>query len=347
MTPLRVLVVDDSAANRHVLTHVLHGMDGIEVVGKAPDGASALKSVDLVKPDLITLDLEMPNMDGFTFLRLLMARRPTPVIVISSNSGRDSVFRALEQGALDFVAKPSNLADIAEALVEKIQIVRQLAPTAIKDHHARSIAPRARAQPPAPPKPTPQNDLERLVVIAASTGGPSALANIFRHLPSSTNAAFVVAQHMPPRFTTTFAARLDKIGKLRVREASSRHRLKRNEVWVCPGGMCVEVLPSKEIVVVKPRPDERHKPSADRVLLSAARHFGDRTVGVVLTGMGADGARGAVAVKEAGGVVFAESEETAVVYGMPDAAVRAGGVTDSFPLPRLTYRLSQLVRAGR
>ncbi len=345
MRPLRVLVVDDSAANRHVVTRVLHSIGGIEVVGKASDGANALKSVELVEPDLITLDLEMPNMDGFTFLRLLMARKPTPVIVISSNSGRDSVFRALEQGALDFVAKPADLSEIKDSLEEKINIVRHLAPTALK-RRSRSSIPRARAQP-AAQKSAPEDVLTHLVVIAASTGGPSALADLVRHLPSSTNSAFIIAQHMPPRFTATFAERLNKIGKLNVREASSRHQLKRNDVWICPGGMCVEVLPTEELVVVKPRPDERYKPSADRVFLSAARQFGDRAVGVVLTGMGSDGARGAVAIKEAGGTVFAESEETAVVYGMPDAAVRAGGVTDSFPLPRLAYRLSRLVRAGR
>ncbi len=343
--PLRALVVDDSAYNRRTIAELLRALPDLEVVGKASDGDEALRFVAELRPDVITLDLEMPRMDGFTFLRLLMARTPTPVIVVSGYANKENVFRALELGALDFVAKPtrsvtSDLSTIQQELNEKVELVRHLSrlkpprrePTVRLGARPR---PSADVRPPSPSK---------VVVIAASTGGPSALVELFRYLPPNSDAAVLVAQHMPPRFTETFAQRLDRLGGLRVRQAVEHHALVRGEVWVCPGGRCMEVGADGQLVVVPAAPGDRYVPSADRLFASAARKFGDRCVGVVLTGMGDDGAAGARAIKEAGGYVLAESADTAVIYGMPQAAVRAGAVDETWPLGDLAQRLAALIR---
>jgi two-component system chemotaxis response regulator CheB len=336
-------------------------MEGVEVVGKASDGDEALKVLDELSPDLITLDLEMPRMDGFTFLRFLMAKRPLPVIVVSGYSAKENVFRALELGALDFVAKPtrtvtSDLVDIREQLAEKVAIVRHLSPAGLDPQKRTSLnpgrtatgvfmlpsaEPRARTSE-RPPEETP----ERVVVIGASTGGPTALLEVFNRFPASASAALVVAQHMPERFTRTFAERLNRLGSLSVKEASEINRLHRRQGWICPGGQCIEVVKATgglSVRVVKPRRQDRYVPSVDRLFESAARAYGERVIGVVLTGMGDDGARGALAIKEAGGLVLAEAPETAVIYGMPGAAVRAGAVDRSLPLRALAEHLGTLV----
>lgn len=355
MKQLRVLVVDDSAYNRRTLTDLLSAIPNVEVVGKASDGDEALRLVSELQPDLITLDLEMPRMDGFTFLRLLMARRPTPVIVVSGYSAKENVFRALELGAIDFIAKPSrtvtsDLSGIQEDLANMVHMVRQLAPPGLDP--GRRISPRTGqefsvsnrdTQPPRTEAPEPKS----IVVIGSSTGGPTALVEVFRRLPPNANAAVLVAQHMPERFTKTFAERLDRLGGMRVREASSSHRLEAGVAYVCPGGRCLEVAGDARggfvANVVKPEADDRYVPSVDRLFLSAAASVGSKLVSVVLTGMGDDGAKGVVAVKNAGGFVIAESPETAVIYGMPGSAARTGSVDQSLPLRALAERLAELV----
>lgn len=341
--PLRALVVDDSAYNRRTIADLLKTLPDLEVVGKASDGDEALRMVAELRPDVITLDLEMPRMDGFTFLRLLMARQPTPVIVVSGYANKENVFRALELGALDFVSKPtrsvtSDLSAIRSELLAKVELVRHL--SRLK---APGREPTARHVP-RPPQPSHDSRPSKVVLIAASTGGPSALVELFRQLPPTSDAAILVAQHMPPRFTETFAHRLDRLGGFRVRQAEDHHPLQRGEAWVCPGGKCMEIGADGQVVVVPASPDDRYVPSADRLFETAARRLGDRCVGVVLTGMGDDGAAGAKAIKEAGGVVLAESADTAVIYGMPQAAVRTGAVDESRPLSELADRLAFLIR---
>lgn len=356
MKHMRVLVVDDSAYNRRALSEVLGTLDGVEVVGKASDGDEALRLVADLQPDLITLDLEMPRMDGFTFLRLLMARRPTPVIVVSGYSAKENVFRALELGALDFIAKParavtSDLSGIAADLRRMVEMVRQLAPAAlgitakpirrstadITIPYARDVGP-ARADEAAEP--------DRVVVVGASTGGPTALLELFRRLPADCSSSVLVAQHMPERFTRTFAERLDRLGGMRVREASGRHHLEAGTAYVCPGGRCLSVVRDTSgwaAEVVPPMSHDRFVPSVDRLFDSAASAVGSKLVAVVLTGMGDDGARGVVAVKESGGLVLAESAESAVIYGMPGAAARTGSVSRSLPLRALCDHLAELL----
>ena len=333
--PIRVLVVDDSAFNRRVIADCLSASPEIEVVGKASDGEQALRLVASLEPDAVTLDLEMPKIDGFTFLRILMSRTPLPVVVVSSYSQKENVFRALELGALDFVAKPDRLRDATSNLM-----CRELVSRLLLARNLRSPLPlRPRAPFPEAPERRPARDWfppRRVVAIASSTGGPSALMELFTRLPTDTSDAFVIAQHMPDKFTRTFAERLNKHSGVRVTEAADGDRLGRGMALLCPGRHCMELRgESADTLFVRvspPAPTDRYVPSGDRLITSVANVMGARTLGIILTGMGDDGTSGARAVLQAGGSVIAESETTAVVNGMPGAAVRAGVASHVLPL---------------
>ena len=349
--PLRLLVVDDSALNRRNIADVFANQKDVEVVGKAGDGEEALRLVSMLKPDVITLDLEMPKMDGFTFLRILMSKQPTPVIVVSSYAQKENVFKALELGALDFVTKPDqripeDAYELKEQILTKVLMVRSLrtsfsAPpsrrTLLSGNFAvdRDSVPQMRAY--IAPR--------HLVAIGSSTGGPSALLEVFAKVPQTTTSAIVVAQHMPDKFTRTFAERLDKRGTVRTREAEDGDKVSRGTGFVCPGRQCMEVVSvdsELRVTVTAPASTDRYVPSADRLLASAAKVMGSRAIGVVLTGMGDDGLVGARSIRESGGVVIAESQETAVVYGMPGAVVKAGLATHVLPLPEIAEFVASL-----
>ncbi|MDB4935638.1 MAG: Chemotaxis response regulator protein-glutamate methylesterase CheB [Labilithrix sp.] len=357
--PIRLLVVDDSAYNRRNIADVFATYSEVEVVGKAADGEEALRLASLLKPDVITLDLEMPRMDGFTFLRILMSRQPTPVIVVSSYSQKENVFKALELGALDFVAKPTaqispDATDLRDQILEKVLLVRQLRsnftppPPLSRRQVSGSFSTDGR---PVYPDSTSMRAAsayiapKHVIAIASSTGGPSALLEIFSKVPLTSTAGIVVAQHMPDKFTRTFAERLDKRGAVRTSEAVDGDRLGKLSGFVCPGRQCMEVHQNGlelKIAIGAPKPDDRYVPSADRLLKSVAAACGARSVGVILTGMGDDGVEGARAIRDAGGLVIAEAQETAVVYGMPGAAVRAGIPQKVLPLPQIAEFLATL-----
>jgi two-component system chemotaxis response regulator CheB len=347
--PLRVLVVDDSVFNRRSIGEILAQSPEIEVVGKAADGEEALRLVSSLKPDCITLDLEMPRMDGFTFLRILMTKMPTPVVVVSSYSQKENVFKALELGALDFVAKPERFSDpdlqgIREQLVQKVLLARSV--------RLGSPMPARRAPDAAAPAPVPAPVVKaalppkNVIAVASSTGGPSALMEIFTRFPQNYRNALVIAQHMPDKFTRTFAERLSRRGTLRVSEATDQDNVGEGTAFVCPGRHCMELEVSQrgtmKLKVTPPGERDRYVPSADRLLTSVAVGLGRRAVGVILTGMGDDGVEGAKRILEAGGMVIAESEESAVVYGMPGAAVRAGAASQSLPLTEIADFLAKL-----
>jgi two-component system chemotaxis response regulator CheB len=349
MRQLRVLVADDSAFSRRAIADILAQLPGVEVIGKAVDGEQALSLSLLEKPDLVTLDLEMPRMDGFTFLRILMARQPTPVIVVSSRVAKADVFRALELGAIDFVMKPSGgapqeLASIRDDLSSKVALVRQLRPLRAQERVASSSF----LRPVTDERPDPLDSAPRkLVVVGASTGGPPALVRMFSRWSADLPAAFVVAQHMPERFTRTFAERLERLAGLRVSEVEDSAILRAGRAFVCPGGQCVEVQSRPTglyLQVVSPQPEDRYVPSVDRLFRSAAEVFGPRVIAVVLTGMGDDGTRGAAAVHAGGGLVLCESEGSSAIHGMPGSVVRAGLADDVLPLQALTERVARLVR---
>jgi two-component system, chemotaxis family, protein-glutamate methylesterase/glutaminase len=346
---IRVLVVDDSVFNRRSISDILATGPGIEVVGKAADGEEALRLVNALKPDAITLDLEMPRMDGFTFLRILMTKMPTPVIVVSSYSQKENVFKALELGALDFVAKPDRYSDpdlgaIRDELVRKVMLaksVRRFAAASVRK--APDVVPSSATEPTAAATAVPPKSL---VAIASSTGGPSALMEIFGRLPEKYPHAIVIAQHMPDKFTRTFAERLDRRSALNVSEAQDRDNVNAGTAFVCPGRQCMELelgaRAQLRVRVTGPAEADRYVPSADRLLTSVAAAVGRRAVGVILTGMGDDGVQGARAIISSGGIVIAESDTTAVVFGMPGSAVRAGVTTMVLPLPEIAEFLAKL-----
>ncbi|WP_394826248.1 chemotaxis-specific protein-glutamate methyltransferase CheB [Pendulispora albinea] len=353
---IRLLVVDDSAYNRRNIADIFLNVPEVEVIGKAADGEEALRLTTLLKPDVITLDLEMPRMDGFTFLRILMSRQPTPVIVVSSYSQKENVFKALELGALDFVTKPDrqitpDATELREQILSKVLVVKNWRPQALVPHGLRRPAPSGPWTPeggrPTPvPAPPVFQQPRQLVAIASSTGGPSALLEIFSKVPPTSGAGIVVAQHMPDKFTRTFAERLDRRGPVRTSEAQDGDRVGLLTGFVCPGRQCMEVIRNNSndyVLRVGPGAQtDRYVPSADRLLKSAASAARERCIGVVLTGMGDDGVEGARAIFNNGGTVIAESQETAVVYGMPAAAVRAGVVHKVLPLPAIAEFIAGL-----
>lgn len=346
---VRVLIIDDSAFVRRTLRTLLLSSRDIEVVGTAVDGNEGLAAVERHDPDVITLDLEMPRLDGFAFLRILMRRRPTPVIVVSSHSDKQTVLRALELGALDFVAKPEksaspNLKQIRGELVDKVlagagslveQLRRRLDST--RDTGAiekQSFVKKVRERP--------KSAATGLVVIGASTGGPSSLRRILGKLTDDLPYGIVVAQHMPARFTKAFAERLDREFPLSVREAEHGELIRAGEVIISPGGCHTEVRPCAkgfETTVAPAEPGERYIPSVDRLFSSAADAAGSRVLALILTGMGSDGAMGVQYVKIHGGRTLAEHESTAVVFGMPRVAIATGAVETVLPLEAIASRL--------
>lgn len=331
---LRALVVDDSAYNRQTITAMLEALPGVEVVGRAMNGKQALKLAFDLAPDLITLDLEMPEMDGFAFLRLLMKNRPTPVLVVSGYAQRENVFRALELGALDFLAKPTreispDLKTIEHDLQRKVEVVRRLHAVRLHEHvRAMTSAPVPFEIPKDDEDDPPSGPPPRLAVaIAASTGGPPALQHLVSTLPHGLPVAILVAQHMPAGFTKAFARRLNRLSAWHVVEARDGDDLCANTVYIAPGSANLEVDATGTVRVVAPGPAygvPTITPSGDHLFRSLAAHFGPRSCVVVLTGMGSDGRAGVIAAHAAGAHVIAEDPTTAVMPGMPYSVVETG-----------------------
>jgi two-component system chemotaxis response regulator CheB len=340
---VRVLVVDDSALMRKLIPMILERDPDIEVVGTAMDGAFALRKIAELQPDIVTLDLEMPRMDGLETLRLIMRGAPLPVIVFSTHSkeGAYSTFKALALGAIDFVAKPrnaaaGNLEPVALQLAEKIKVAKRAGgqksiPKPVLEAPPSS---KKRSRPAIPPN--------RVIAIGISTGGPNALQYLLTQFPADFPATFVVVQHMPEGFTDMFARRLDECCALDVHEAKSGDLLIAGRVLICPGNrhMMVRRMPRGEMVVLSDTPPiNGHRPSADVLFHSVAQEFGLTSVGIIMTGMGEDGAEGIGAIKAAGGMTIAQSEETCVVGGMPRAAIMKGFVQKVLPLDTLGAHL--------
>jgi two-component system chemotaxis response regulator CheB len=341
---IRALVVDDSAYLRRLISGTLSAIPGVHVVGTAFNGTDAIPMTLRLKPDLITLDLEMPQMNGYTFLRWLMQEQPTSTIIVSSEGGEENVLKALELGAVDFIVKPTRqitpeLNVIRNVLVEKIRTLRNLRIDNVKRRLAWQ--PPEIPAPACPVSPTRKGSID-LVAIGASTGGPPALQTIISQLPEDFPAAVTVVQHMPPKFTRYFAQRLNDSCHLAVKEADEGDILLPGRVLIAPGGANMVLQQTSAgivVVLMPPSPADRFTPSVNAMMQSAAELFGKRVLGVLLTGMGDDGCIGMGAIKAANGRAIAESEETAIVFGMPGEAVKAGAVDQVVPLDKIARRI--------
>jgi len=321
--PIRVLVVDDSAVMRQLLSVLLAEDPEIEVVGTAPDPLVARDRIKALNPDVITLDVEMPHMDGVSFLRKIMALRPMPVVMISTltQAGAEITLEALEIGAVDFIAKPA--ANAAQALTALADDLRAKVKAA-----ARTRVGARRLAPPRPPRPKFVASGDKVVFIGASTGGVEALKAVLMGLPEDC-PPILVTQHMPPRFTAAFAERLDRECPMRVSEAKSGDAVAPGHVYIAPGSHHLEVMRRAGGLVCAlsdAPPVSGHRPSVDVLFRSAARVVGARAVGVILTGMGKDGAEGMLEMRRTGADTIGQDEATALIYGMPRVAFERGGV---------------------
>jgi len=341
---VRVLVVDDSALMRKLIPQMLETSPLIEVVGTAMDGSFALKKIEEMHPDVITLDLQMPGMNGIDTLKEIMRRDPLPVIVVSSHStdGASVTFKALGLGAFDFVTKPqhaTHMQETASELIAKIKAAADCKVVRPGSFMGMPARPEKISLGKSSPRPT------KLVAIGVSTGGPQALEFLLAQLPPDFSGSIVVVQHMPEGFTDMFARRLDEICSLRVKEAQSGDILQAGRVLICPGSrhMRVKRLTMGDVVVLSDEPRVNgHRPSVDVLFNSAAEEFSKNAVAVLMTGMGDDGAEGLGAVKKAGGITIAQSEESCVVFGMPKAAIERGYATRVVALDLLASTLQAL-----
>ncbi len=340
MSKIRVLVVDDSSFNRKVISEILRSSERIDVVGTAFDGEDAIRKILQLNPDVITLDLEMPRMDGFAVLRWLMVNRPLPVLVVSSRESNRSVFKALDLGAVDFVVKPSRTASPQLKLIEEELLSKILSIPQLKFDHIRQRV----AQAPLIPTPEalPRAHGERtaeVVAIAASTGGPPAIQQLLTGLSPALVSPIVICQHMPPVFTRLFAERLSALAHRVVKEAADGEALFPRHAYIAPGGKQLRIATTdgRPRAVVSDRlKEDRFAPSANYLFQSVAKVYGRASLAIVLTGMGDDGKEGAVAIAAAGGIVAAESEESAVIFGMPREVIKAGAAKHILDIQGLT-----------
>lgn len=347
--PVRVLVVDDSAFMRKILSDILSG-DGLEVVGTARDGQDALRKLETLKPDVITLDVEMPRMGGLAALEAIMACCPVPVVMVSSKTakGAETTLQALAAGAVDFVQKPSGAISL-----DMDRVAGELRLKVLEASRARPrISSSRTAPPPAAERPrvteSPRREPRRfdLLVIAASTGGPKALQEIIPLLSGRFPVPIAIVQHMPEGFTASLAQRLDGLSPLTVVEATEGLTLRPGLVVIAPGGRHLSLARREGNLVCRLSdgpPLRSVRPSADILFLSAADVVGPSVLGLILTGMGRDGTDGATALKAKGAYIVAEAAETCVVYGMPRSAVEAGVVDEQRPLGSIPETLEQLV----
>jgi two-component system, chemotaxis family, protein-glutamate methylesterase/glutaminase len=347
MVKIRVVVVDDSALIRSLLKDIIDRQPDMQCVGVAADPYAARETIRSTNPDVVTLDVEMPRMDGLEFLAKLMRLRPTPVVMVSTltERGAEVTMRALELGAIDFVAKPKigvadGMRQLAEDITDKIR-------TAARAQLRRAAAPTGSPAPPAiAPAGLGRLSTEKLVFIGASTGGTEATKELLLGLPADAPAV-LITQHMPPGFTTSYAKRLDGLARIRVSEAADGERVLPGHAYLAPGGQHLSVERSGANYIARVRdgdPVNRHKPSVEVLFESAARVVGPNAFGIMLTGMGADGARAMRAMREAGAYNLAQDEASCVVFGMPREAIAHGAVHEVLPLTQIAPHLLERLR---
>jgi len=365
---IKVLVVDDSTFMRKVLEGIYNGDEQMQVIGNAKDGREAVSMAESLKPDVISMDINMPHVDGLQATAEIMTTNPRPIVIVSSESkeGAASTLRALELGAIEFVAKPSSAIDldmqsVKEELLRKVRMAAKVRvvrtatrlastiqnTTGAKSHHSA----------PAPPRPAATSGLDQrfpVVVLAASTGGPATVMRIAPGFTSDFPAAVILVQHMPAAFTTQYALQLAEFTGVRVKEAEASESVQPGTLYICPGGQHLRVTPTGRIQLDSTTGRiEGYLPNIDVTMESIAAYAGAMSIAVVLTGMGSDGTRGARAIKAASGLVLAQDEATSVIFGMPAEAIKAGvvdqvlAIDDIYPaIEKRVLGLSRLTPAG-
>jgi len=342
MKKIRVLCVDDSALVRRLMTEIINSQTDMEVVAVAPDPLVARELIKQHNPDVLTLDVEMPRMDGLDFLERLMRLRPMPVVMVSSLTERNSevTLRALELGAVDFVTKPKlglreGMVEYTDLIADKIRAAAASRPR--QRAAAPSVSPRVRLS-------QPFTTTEKLILIGASTGGTEAIRQVLEPMPAN-GPAILITQHMPAGFTRSFVQRLDGLCAMQVHEAEDGQRVLPGHVYLAPGGVAhMKLARSGANYVVRledSEPVNRHRPSVDVLFYSAAELAGKNAVGALLTGMGKDGAQGLLAMRQAGAATFAQDEASCVVFGMPREALLIGAADQAVPLSEMSETLLQ------
>ncbi len=344
MVKTRVLVIDDSALVRSLLAEIINAQPDMEAVGAAPDPLAAREMIRALNPDVLTLDVEMPKMDGLDFLERLMRLRPTPVVMVSTltERGAETTIRALELGAIDFVAKPrigiaAGLHELGRDICEKIRVASRARmhrllgapPVAAPASAAKAAGAYSRVS------------TEKLIVIGASTGGTEAIREVLARLPAD-SPAVLITQHMPPGFTRSFAQRLDSLCRIAVSEAADGERVLPGHAYIAPGDRHLKLARSGANYLVAlddGAPVNRHRPSVEVLFRSAAQLAGRNALGVMLTGMGKDGAQAMLELKQAGAFNLAQDEASCVVFGMPKEAIAVGAVDEVLPVTKIAERL--------
>ena len=340
---IRALIADDSAFMRKVISDMLSSDNEIEVVGTAQDGEEALRKVKELSPDVVTMDIEMPRMDGLTSLAYIMVEHPVPIVMLSAMNKReaDVVIKSLKYGAVDFIPKPSGVIslDIEDIKDEILSKVKMAARTRVK--RAKLLLPRPRFVRPS----VRSRDGKEVAVIGASTGGPQALTYILSHLPGNIPLGFLVIQHMPPAFTASLAEHLSWQCSLKVKEAEDGERIRPGLALIAPGDyhMIVEEGNEEKVKLIQTPRVHGVRPSVDVTMKSVAHVYGKRALGIVLTGMGEDGAQGVRAIKERGGETIAEDKSSCVVFGMPKAAIDLGCVDRVIALSQIPREIMRTI----
>lgn len=355
MRKIRVLVVDDSALVRKMLTELLHTEPTIEVVGAAADPYAARDKIKQLQPDVLTLDVEMPRMDGLTFLRNLMRLHPMPVVMVSSltDKGADITLQALELGAVDFVSKPKvdlahQLQDYTEEIIAKVKMAAGVRVSALEQRQTPlnpdTLKFTADAVIARHDRHTPFKTTDRIIALGASTGGTEAIKDVLSALPANT-PAMVITQHMPEAFTAAFARRMDGGSAMTVHEAQDGQQILPGHAYIAPGNQHLLVVRNGARYVCQLHngpPVNRHRPSVDVMFRAVAQHVGPNAVGVLLTGMGTDGAQGLKELHDTGAATVAQDEKTSVVWGMPGEAVKLGSADDVLPLNKIAGKILTL-----
>jgi len=336
---INVLIVDDSALMRKIISDMLTSDSEIKVMGTAGDGKIALEKIKTLSPDVIVMDVEMPEMDGITALKKIMDIKPTPVVMLSAltKEGSDKTIEALEAGAIDFITKPSgtismDIVRVKHALIEKVKVaskahIQKVAHVETRKYHFNPTR-------------------KKVIVIASSTGGPQTLEYLLKEMPRNIPAPILVVQHMPPGFTKSFAERLSRICEITVREAADGDKLEDGVALIAPGGlhMIVEEKGNEAVVrIIKDPPELGVAPCANKLFRSIAPIFRENTIAVVLTGMGSDGTDGARMIRNVSGTVIAEAEESCIVFGMPKEVINAGLADEVVTLEKMAVALIQIV----